>query len=155
MISDKLYEPLALTEVVSSLRERNKKIVFTNGCFDILHKGHVLYLEEAAKLGDILIVAVNTDERVRSLKGENRPINTMLDRMLVLGALSSTTYITYFTEDTPKEIILLLKPDIHVKASEYEVDNMPETPAVRSYGGKVVMVKYHEGYSTTAIIGKK
>jgi glycerol-3-phosphate cytidylyltransferase len=129
---------------------RNKRLVFTNGVFDILHAGHVQYLEAAKRLGEVLIVGVNTDESVRRLgKGPGRPINTLEDRMTVLSALRCVDGVVAFSNDTPVSVIEALKPEVHVKGGDYDADLMPETPLVRSYGGQVVILPLLQGRSTT------
>ena len=132
---------------------RNRKLVFTNGVFDILHAGHVHYLEAARDLGDLLIVGINTDESVRALgKGEDRPINTTEDRMAVLSALRAVDGVVAFSDRTPVELIGRLKPEVHVKGGDYDADSMPETPLVRSYGGEVVILPLLDQRSTTNIL---
>lgn len=132
---------------------QGKRLVFTNGVFDILHAGHVRYLDQAAALGDLLIVGVNDDNSVRRLgKGPERPINPLADRCTVLEALRSVAATVAFVEDTPIELIRQLKPDVHAKGGDYDVELLPETPIVRSYGGEVVILPFHAGRSTTAIV---
>lgn len=130
-----------------------KRLVFTNGVFDILHAGHVKLLNEAALLGDILIVGVNSDDSVRRLgKGPDRPINPLADRVAVLEGLRAVTGAIAFSEDTPVELIRILKPDVHVKGGDYSAEALPEYPVVRAYGGEVVIVNLLEGRSTTSIL---
>ncbi|MEI7575571.1 MAG: D-glycero-beta-D-manno-heptose 1-phosphate adenylyltransferase [Armatimonadota bacterium] len=129
-----------------------KTVVFTNGVFDILHAGHVDYLEKARALGDYLVVAVNTDETVRRLKGETRPVNQLEDRMRVIGALRCVDCVVSFSEHTPETIIAEIRPDVHVKGGDYTEDALPEAKVVRSYGGSVVIMPTLEGRSTTRII---
>lgn len=132
-----------------------RKIVFTNGVFDILHAGHVQYLERARALGDVLVVGINSDESVRLLgKGPNRPINPAEDRAAVLKALRSVDFVIEFGEDTPERLIAELRPDIHVKGGDYTEDQLPEAKIVRSYGGEVVIMPFLDGRSTTKIIEK-
>ncbi|HSI72122.1 MAG TPA: D-glycero-beta-D-manno-heptose 1-phosphate adenylyltransferase [Fimbriimonas sp.] len=129
---------------------RSKRLVFTNGVFDILHAGHVQYLEAAKRLGDVLIVGVNTDESVRRLgKGPDRPVNNLEDRVTVLSALRAVDGVVVFCEDTPVAVIEALKPEVHVKGGDYKPEQMPETPLVRSYGGEVVILPLLQGRSTT------
>ena len=131
------------------LRER-KRLVFTNGVFDILHAGHVRYLQEARLLGDMLIVGVNSDDSVRRLaKGENRPINSLEDRQAVLEGLRCVEGAVAFEEDTPEHLISILKPEIHVKGGDYTVEQLPESKIVQAYGGEVVILPLLEGRSTT------
>jgi glycerol-3-phosphate cytidylyltransferase len=136
---------------VLALRQA-KTLVFTNGVFDILHAGHVAYLQQARALGDLLIVGINSDESVRRLgKGPERPINGLEDRMAVMSALRSVDSVIAFNEDTPIALIEALKPEIHVKGGDYEADTLPETALVRSYGGQVVILPLLPGRSTTRI----
>jgi rfaE bifunctional protein nucleotidyltransferase chain/domain len=127
-----------------------KKVVFTNGVFDILHAGHVRYLKQARALGDMLIVGVNTDDSVRRLgKGPNRPVHTLEDRIEVLEALSAVDGAVPFDEDTPEALIALIRPDIHVKGGDYTEDQLPEAKIVRGYGGDVVILPLLPGRSST------
>ena len=129
---------------------RGKKLVFTNGVFDVLHAGHVHLLNEASKLGDLLVVGLNSDNSVRQLgKGPERPINQLEDRMTVVSALKPVDFVVSFDETTPVALIQRLKPDVHVKGGDYEVEDLPETPLVRSYGGTVIVVPMLEGRSST------
>lgn len=129
-----------------------KRIVFTNGCFDILHVGHTRYLEAARRLGDFLVVAVNTDASVKRLKGDARPINACADRMHVLAALKSVDWVVEFAEDTPDRIIRKLMPDVLVKGGDYIVEDIVGYDVVTGAGGQVVALDFHQGYSTTRII---
>lgn len=140
--------------IVNLAKEQGKKVVFTNGCFDILHVGHVSYLENAKRQGDILIVGVNSDESTRRLKGSTRPINNENDRACMLSALKSVDYTVIFDEDTPEDLIAYLRPSIHVKGGDYKKDDLPETKIVEAYGGKVVILNFVEGKSTTNIVNK-
>ncbi len=140
--------------IVNLAKEQGKKVVFTNGCFDILHVGHVSYLENAKRQGDILIVGVNSDESTRRLKGPTRPINNENDRACMLSALKSVDYTIIFDEDTPEDLIAYLRPSIHVKGGDYKKDDLPETKIVEAYGGKVVILNFVEGKSTTNIVNK-
>lgn len=134
---------------------RGRRLVFTNGVFDILHAGHVSYLEAASRLGDLLVVGLNSDDSVRRLgKGPDRPVNTLADRAVVLGALRFVDAVVSFEQDTPEGMIGLLKPEVHVKGGDYDVEALPETPLVRSYGGEVVILPFLDGRSTTRIIQK-
>ena len=132
-----------------------RPLVFTNGVFDILHRGHVSYLDEAAQLGATLIVAVNTDASVKRLgKGDDRPINSQEDRQALLAALACVSCVTLFDEDTPLALIEALKPDIIVKGGDYNMDVLPETASVRSWGGKAVAIPFEFNRSTTALLKK-
>ncbi|HOX55248.1 MAG: D-glycero-beta-D-manno-heptose 1-phosphate adenylyltransferase [Candidatus Omnitrophica bacterium] len=143
----------ALSRVLSSLKKKNKTVVFTNGCFDILHYGHAKYLEDSKKLGDCLVVGLNSDSSVRSLKKDkNRPINHELDRASVLASLASVDYIVIFNEPTPLKLISKLKPDIIVKGGDWKKDDVVGKDIVESYGGRVQIIPYLKGYSTTNII---
>lgn len=135
-----------LKEVLNIIR--NKKIVFTNGCFDILHRGHVEYLQKARELGDLLILGLNSDLSVKKLKGENRPINNEEDRAIVLSALESVDYITIFNEDTPLELIKIVKPDILVKGGDYKIENV----VGREFAKETILIDFVDGYSTTKTI---
>ena len=139
---------------LKELKSEGKKIVFTNGCFDILHKGHISYLSDAKAQGDILVVGINSDSSVRKLKGESRPIIDENSRSFVLSNLKAVDYVVIFDEDTPCEIIELLKPDIHVKGGDYKKEDMPETSVVENYGGEVRILKFIDNNSTSKIIEK-
>ena len=136
------------------LKSEGKKIVFTNGCFDILHVGHVRYLTAAKEFGDILIIGLNTDSSVKMLKGNDRPINTEMDRAEVLLALKAVDYVVLFGEKTAEELIAEVKPDIYVKGGDYTLETLPEAKIVQSYGGKVEFIPMVAGRSTTNIINK-
>jgi len=136
------------------LRQGGQKVVFTNGCFDILHAGHVTYLEAAKAQGDVLVLGLNTDESVRRLKGPERPIISELDRAKVVGALKAVDYVVLFGEQTAEAVIAEVKPDVYVKGGDYTLDTLPEAKIVQSYGGKVAFIDMVEGRSTTNIINK-
>ncbi len=138
--------------VVEEQKKNGKRIVFTNGCFDILHPGHVRYLEEARKLGDFLIVGLNSDESVRKIKGAKRPLIGELARAEVLAGLASVDMIVIFDKETPLELIMSLRPDVLVKGGDWQVDQIVGGREVKSWGGEVVSIRYQEGYSTTGII---
>lgn len=132
-----------------------RPLVFTNGVFDILHRGHVSYLDKAAQLGGTLIVAVNTDASVRRLgKGADRPLNTQEDRAAMLAALESVSCVTWFHEDTPTELINQLRPDVIVKGGDYDMKTLPETALVESWGGRAVAIPFDFQRSTTALVQK-
>lgn len=144
-----------LSKLSHELKEHGKKVVSTNGCFDILHVGHVRILQQARALGDVLVVGINSDASVRRLgKGDDRPINSESDRAEVLAALACVDYVTVFGEDTPVEFLSYLKPDIHVKGSDYKPEDLEETPIVESFGGQVKILALVPGKSTTAIVQK-
>ena len=136
------------------LRQGGQKVVFTNGCFDILHAGHVTYLEATKAQGNVLVLGLNTDESVRRLKGPERPINSELDRAKVVGALKAVDYVVLFGEQTAEAVIAEVKPDVYVKGGDYTLDTLPEAKIVQSYGGKVAFIDMVEGRSTTNIINK-
>ena len=132
---------------------QGRKLVFTNGVFDLLHAGHVQYLAEAASFGELLIVGVNDDESVRRLaKGPNRPINPLADRLFVLEGLRSVAAAVPFSEDTPEALIELLKPEVHVKGGDYTVEQLPEARIVLGYGGEVRILPFLPGRSTTSAL---
>lgn len=143
-----------LSSKVSELKKEGKKIVFTNGCFDILHKGHVSLLNKAKAVGDVLIVGINSDKSIRKLKGPSRPINKLNDRLLVLSGLQSVDYLVSFEEDTPVKIIKAIKPDVFVKGGDYTVDSIPESKIVMQLGGKVQIIPFVNNRSTTGIINR-
>lgn len=130
-------------------------VVFTNGVFDLLHRGHVTYLAEAAQLGGALIVAVNTDSSAKRLaKGPERPLNAMMDRMALLAALSSVAAVTFFDEDTPYELIKQLRPDVIVKGGDYDMSRLAETALVQAWGARAVSIPFRHECSTTALVQK-
>jgi rfaE bifunctional protein nucleotidyltransferase chain/domain len=143
-----------LKKLLSILRATGRTVVFTNGCFDILHTGHTRYLGRAKALGDILVVAVNSDASVRVIKGDKRPVNTESDRMEALAALEAVDFITLFSEPDPYRIIAELQPDVLVKGGDWPVDRIIGGDIVQARGGKVVNVPYIEGQSTTGLIEK-
>jgi rfaE bifunctional protein nucleotidyltransferase chain/domain len=149
---DALKRILAKVRAQETPQGRSPRVVFTNGCFDILHKGHVAYLENARAQGDILVVAVNSDKSVRRLKGSDRPINPLADRLEVMAALEAADYVTWFEQDTPLEIIVKLKPDILVKGGDWSIDQMVGGREVLSWGGKVRSLNFVKGRSSTQII---
>lgn len=151
---DKFISLKELAEKVEELKRINKKVVFTNGCFDILHRGHVTFLNQAKALGDILIIGLNTDESIRKVKGCGRPINSLEDRVAVLSALHSVSYLVAFEEDSPVGILKILKPDIFVKGGTYTMDSLPEGELVESLGGEVRIIPFATDLSTTKLIEK-
>ncbi len=136
-------------------REKNKKIVFTNGCFDIIHPGHIDYLSQARDLGDILVLGLNTDQSVRRLnKGSNRPINDERTRAYVLAGLASVDLIVFFDEETPYNLIKLLQPNVLVKGKDYEVEKIIGFDILKENGGEVITIPFLDGYSTSSLIKK-
>ena len=140
--------------LLAILRAAGKKIVFTNGCFDIIHTGHTRYLAKAKSLGDILIVAVNSDASVRMIKGDKRPINSEADRMETLAALEVVDFVTIFNEPDPYRVISEIKPDVLVKVGDWPIEKIIGRDVVETRGGRVVNVPYIDGASTTGIIEK-
>jgi len=147
-----IVEEGQLQRSLAAARARGETIVMTNGCFDILHAGHVTYLEEAARLGDRLVVAVNIDQTVRALKGEDRPVNPVANRMRVLAALGCVDWVVPFTEETPERLICAIAPDYLVKGGDNDPDKIPGAACVREAGGKVAVLTYVDGVSTTRIV---
>ena len=139
---------------VKQLQENGKKVVFTNGVFDILHVGHLTYLEEARELGDVLIVGVNSDKSVKTNKGDKRPINPEQNRAEMLLGLKFVDFTVIFDEKTPENLLDLLKPDIHVKGGDYKKEDLPETEIVEKNGGEVKILSFVDNISTTEIINK-
>ena len=137
-----------------TLRRGGKKIVFTNGCFDILHAGHVRYLAAARALGDCLVLGLNTDASVRRIKGPTRPINSEEDRAEVADALKAVDYVVLFDEPTAEQVIGKVRPDIYVKGGDYTLETLPEAKIVQSYGGRVEFIALVAGRSTTNVIEK-
>ena len=141
----------AMVEERRRLRDRGESLVFTNGCFDLLHAGHVRYLERARALGDRLLVAVNTDETVRALKGEGRPVTPLADRMEVLAALRVVDYVVAFDERTPASVIEEILPDVLVKGGDWSLPHIVGRDVVERSGGRVVSLPFESGYSTTSL----
>jgi D-beta-D-heptose 7-phosphate kinase/D-beta-D-heptose 1-phosphate adenosyltransferase len=139
---------------VAEWKSEGKTVAFTNGCFDIIHAGHIASLTEAAKQGDKLIVALNADVSVKGLKGKDRPINNEDARAIVMAALSVVDAVTIFSEPTPRELIIAIKPDVLVKGGDYKVEDIAGAKEVIGWGGKVVLNPIVEGFSTTSIIQK-
>jgi D-beta-D-heptose 7-phosphate kinase/D-beta-D-heptose 1-phosphate adenosyltransferase len=137
---------------VEDLRAAGKRIVMTNGCFDLIHPGHIHYLQQAADLGDVLVVAVNDDDSVRRLKGPSRPLNSVADRMAVLSALQAVDYVVPFEEDTPASLIETIAPDVLVKGGDYTVEQIAGHESVLARGGDVIILDFVPGHSTTSLI---
>lgn len=144
----------ALRRIAKRLRRSGRKIVFTNGCFDILHAGHVTYLEKAKQFGDILVVGLNSDSSVRRIKGRGRPVNPASDRLQVVAALEAVDYVTVFSEDTPLNLIREVRPHILVKGSDWKREAIVGGKEVESWGGRVKRVRLVPGRSTTAVLEK-
>ncbi len=141
-----------LQEAISAAKRDGQRIVFANGCFDVLHVGHVRYLEAAKALGDLLIVAINSDAQARRLKGEGRPLMPQDQRAEIVSALAAVDFVTIFEEPTVTELLLLLKPDVHAKGTDYTEDTVPERDVVRSYGGRVAIAGDPKDHSSSKII---
>ena len=152
IIKNKIKKVKELRNIARRLKRQGKTIAFTNGCFDILHTGHVEYLENARKLADVLIVAINSDSSVRRIKGKNRPVINLRDRMRIIAALESTDFVTSFVQDTPLSLIKLLKPDILVKGSDWDKDKIVGRDVVQSYGGRAITLPFLTGQSSSKII---
>lgn len=148
----KLIPRTRIAALCDRLRRRRKKIVFTNGVFDIIHMGHVSYLTKAKSFGDFLIIGLNTDASVRKIKGPDRPINRQADRAGVLAALACVDYVVYFSEETPERLIRQVRPDVLVKGADYKLSEIVGAEFVRSFGGKVRRVGLLKGRSTSHII---
>ena len=152
--SDKIKTETELKKIITDLKKQGKKIVFTNGCFDLLHVGHARYLQEAKALGNVLVIGVNTDSSVKQGKGDKRPVVPEMERAEMLAALECVDYVVLFSDRLPSRIIAELKPDIDVKGGDYTIDKMPEAKVVLGYGGQVKILKEIKGKATTNIINK-
>jgi len=153
-IAEKIKPLKALKKEIGRFKKSGKIIVFTNGCFDVLHYGHVKYLEEAKKTGDVLIVAVNSDSSVKRIKGSKRPLVQALDRARLIAALESVDLVTIFTQDTPLETIREVKPDVLIKGADWDKSRIAGSSIVSSYGGKIKTIKLVSGRSTSKLIKK-
>jgi glycerol-3-phosphate cytidylyltransferase len=153
---EKLLNEQKLIEWLKNQRKAGKRIVATNGCFDILHLGHITYLEAAKAQGDLLVVGINSDQSVRAIKGEGRPINSELDRAYVVAALESVDAVHIFYENDALKFLSIARPDVYVKGGDYNIDtiNQPERHYVEQYGGKVMVIAGVAGKSTTAVLGQ-
>ncbi len=147
-------DSVEFSRMLAFWRFKNKRIVFTNGCFDVLHRGHAEYLAKASELGDILVIGLNTDESVKRLKGSNRPVNNEQNRAFILASLSVVSAVVFFGKDTPEKLIEIVKPDFLVKGADYNEKTIVGADFVKSYGGQVVTVDLVEGLSSTDIIIK-
>ena len=144
----------ALHDRIAEERARGRSVVFTNGCFDLIHRGHTTHLQQAKALGDVLIVALNDDDSIRRLKGTGRPVNPLAERIAVIEALGCVDYVTSFTDDSPLELLRLLRPEIYAKGGDYTPEMLPETATVRSYGGEVCILDYLPAHSTSEIVDR-
>jgi len=157
MINEKIindYKGKDLENKLKTWRNQGKSIVFTNGCFDILHLGHIDYLVKAASLGDRLIIGLNTDNSVRKIKGENRPVNNQHARSMMLASLLFTDMVVFFDEETPYSLIKTILPDVLVKGGDYKREEIVGYDILVTYGGKIKTIDFLEGYSTTTLIEK-
>ncbi len=141
-------------EIINRIKAERKKIVFTNGCFDLLHVGHIRYLAQAKKLGDFLIIGLNSDSSVKELKGEDRPINSFEDRATLLSAIESVDLVIMFEEQTPENLIKDIVPDILVKGGDYNIEDIVGYQTVMQNGGQVKTLSFYDGYSSTNYINK-
>ena len=154
LLEKKIQDLRRLEKLISILKTRRKKIVFTNGCFDLLHYGHIKYLQDAKKKGDILVVGINSDSSVKRIKEEKRPVVNEKDRLRLVAALESVDYVVLFKEDTPLKIIKFIKPDVLVKGANWNKNNIVGRDIILSYGGRVSTIKFVKGYSTSNLIKK-
>ena len=154
IIRKKIYDRDRLERQLAIWRFKDRKIVFTNGCFDLLHLGHIDYLSKAKNHGDVLIVGVNTDDSVRRLKGAARPVTDETGRSMIIASLQFVTAVVLFDEDTPYELIKQVQPDVLVKGSDYKPEDIVGYDIVKAKGGEIVTIDFLEGYSTTGIIKK-
>lgn len=151
---NKVYNLEDLCKIRSRLRKEGKKVVFTNGCFDLLHSGHILLFKKAKELGDILVVGVNDDNSVQKIKGENRPVFPLKERLEILNAIQDVDYLISFSETTPQNIISTLLPDVLVKGGDWKPEQVIGKKEVEKVGGEVKIIPFHPGHSTTQIIYK-
>jgi rfaE bifunctional protein nucleotidyltransferase chain/domain len=154
LIKSKILDQAALNRTLAFWRFKNWKIVFTNGCFDILHPGHINYLAKARSLGNVLIIGLNTDESVKRIKGENRPVLDQNSRATILSSLLFVDGVVFFNDDTPKRLIDQIQPDILVKGGDYRPDDIVGADIVRAKGGEVITINLVEGFSTSSVIKK-
>ncbi|MFA5320264.1 MAG: D-glycero-beta-D-manno-heptose 1-phosphate adenylyltransferase [Candidatus Omnitrophota bacterium] len=154
LFQSKVKDIAELAPLAAELKASGRKIVFTNGCFDILHYGHALYLQQAAALGDLLVVGINTDASVRRLKGKNRPVVAQQYRAALVAALQSVDFVVLFDEDTPYGLIKALKPDVLVKGGDWRKEDIVGSDIVEAGGGRVAALDFVEGFSTSSIIDK-
>jgi len=153
-IKHKIISGDQITSLLKALRDEERRIVFTNGCFDVIHQGHINYLSQAADLGTFFIVGLNTDDSVKRLKGEGRPVQDETARAIIMAALEMVDAVILFDEDTPFELINLVKPDVLVKGGDYKAEEIVGYDIVSSYGGRVVTLGFLEGHSSSSIIEK-
>lgn len=154
MAQSRILNRSELIKVVETARKDGRRIVFANGCFDVLHVGHVRYLKAAKELADLLIVGVNSDDQARRLKGDGRPVLAQNQRAEIVASLEAVDYVTVFDEPTVEELLLALKPDVHAKGTDYTEDSVPERDVVRSYGGRVAITGDRKDHSSSEMIEK-
>lgn len=154
VIQSKIIDINNLEPILTYWKLKNRKIVFTNGCFDIIHRGHVEYLAQAANYGNELIVGVNTDSSIQRLKGPTRPVQDQIARAIIMASLQFVSAVILFDEDTPYELIKKIQPDVLIKGSDYSIEDIVGYDIVKAKGGEVVTIDFVEGYSTTSIIEK-
>jgi rfaE bifunctional protein nucleotidyltransferase chain/domain len=154
MAQSRILNRSELITIVETARKDGRRIVFANGCFDVLHVGHVRYLEAAKALGELLIVGINSDDQARKLKGEGRPVMSQDQRAEIVAALEAVDFVTVFDESTVEQLLLALKPDIHAKGTDYSEDSVPERDVVRSFGGRVAIVGDPKHHSSSEMIDK-
>jgi len=152
--SNRILDRAQLIERVATARIKGARIVFANGCFDVLHVGHIRYLEAAKALGDLLIVGINSDQQARRLKGNGRPVMSQDQRAEIVAAFEAVDFVTIFEEPTVEQLLLALKPDIHAKGTDYTEDSVPERDVVRSFGGRVAIVGDPKNHSSSEMIDK-
>ncbi len=152
--ASRILEPNRLIARVAIARKHGARIVLANGCFDILHVGHIRYLEGAKKLGDVLVVGVNSDEQVRTQKGAGRPLVPERERAEIIASVRAVDFVTIFTEPTVEQLLLAIRPDIHAKGTDYTEDSVPERDVVRSFGGRVMIVGDPKDHSSTEMVKK-
>jgi len=148
----KLYSLSELTQIIQKHKKKGKRIVLANGCFDLIHAGHIRYLRESKARGDILVVALNSDASIRKLKGKGRPILNQRERAEIISSFSFVDYLTFFKEQNVAKVLLALKPDIHAKGSDYTVETVPERETVKEYGGKIAITGGPKIKSTSQLI---
>lgn len=154
LLEKKIQDLRKIKKLISYFKARRKKIVFTNGCFDLLHWGHIRYLQDAKKKGDVLVVGINSDSSVKRIKEKKRPVVNEKDRLRLVASLESVDYVVLFKEDTPLKIIKFIKPDVLVKGADWNKNNIVGRDIVLSYGGRVSTIKFVKGYSTSNLIKK-
>lgn len=153
-MDSKIQNGDSVRPLLEKIKSEKKTIVFTNGCFDILHPGHVYYLNHAKNMGDCLVVGLNTDASVKRIKGPKRPLVCEKDRARVLASLESVDYVVFFDDDTPQKLIEIVKPDILVKGGDYRKNEIAGADIVKAYGGEVATIDFLDGFSTTEMISK-